>query len=155
MKKKILGIAVAITMLFAIVALAGCNGGREFRQVEFDGTIVTGHPEEPLLIRSREQLSAILDEYGIVWTSGLQRYDNHFFDENALILYFFGASGDRAPTFSVESIKTVGDDTVKLILNRNELTAGLAFFPINIVVEVERSIIGNATSIEVEVKIPS
>ncbi len=152
MIKKLFILLVTLMMCSGLIACANSA----YRQGDFGGTFVYASASiEPVLITKQNELIYIFSEYDIVWDNGLaiwQRYDNKFFEKNALILYFFGVSGDEEPDITIDKIE-IDDDLIQVSLIQHGLTEGLMYFQKNMVIEINKNIIGQSTNVKVDLKI--
>jgi hypothetical protein len=146
MIKKIMALVVLCTVLIMCLGFFSDFGGTfENKGISIEPTLITEHTE----------LISVFKEHDIVWKKGIpiwDRYDSNFFEKKALILYFFGVSGDVDPRITLDKIQ-IDDEVIKVSLFQHGMTAGLAYFPKYLVIEISKSYIGELTKVLVDIEI--
>lgn len=87
MIKKIVCLGALVIVAFSII---GCTNGKKINFEVEEGFYTqnsSDHPGMLELVKSEEELELLCDEYGLINES--QKYDDEFFNENALVLYLF------------------------------------------------------------------
>lgn len=159
-------LAIVLVVLFSLVGLTACNNDEEeepvgnqisFEEGVFGGVFdgLNGDEEFSAIIRNQQELASYFDDYEINWqnyTPIWERYDNNFFESDALLLHFFWATSTDL-SFSIDNIRIDGNK-LKMFLVGNyygdTLNDAVQFVPI--VTEVAQGDIDNATKLIVDIQ---
>ncbi|MCK9166708.1 MAG: hypothetical protein RBS76_04770 [Acholeplasmatales bacterium] len=171
--KKVRIIFIFITILFGIFTLTACafdgslidhkinsipkNNLIEFKKVVFEETFIEVGSELPMpvIVQSQEMLITFFSENDILWESDTDiwnSYDTDYFENKALVFYFFGVSGTQEPFYSIDFVQVI-DGELKLFLTQHGSSVGRAYFKIIIAVEISKSYIVDVVSVNANIRI--
>ena len=151
-------IFIVIFCAFTLVSLTlGCDATKpkpEREEINFrvgtSGIFSGSTSYGTLLINNHSQLKENYEGQSIQWVDDIpiwERYCSDFFNENALVMYTFGDSGDNAPEYEVERLVKEGK-TLTVYIIQHGMTQGLMYFSITILIEVNKYDVLNVQNIE-------
>ena len=148
MSKKIVCIGVALLMCLGLFSACGKNDDEIDFAIGYQG--VGFGQDRKSVIKTFEEWDVLRPDHAMI--TELDKYNEAFFANKALILYTFGASGDYAPEFSVKKL-VLTNGTLTINLTQDEMTSGLAYFSITILIEISQKDVSNVANIETNVTI--
>lgn len=129
----------------------------EFNKVAFEETFIEVGSELPIpvIVKSQKMLITFFSENDIVWegdTDIWASYDIDFFENNALVFYFFGVSGTHEPFYSIDFVQVI-DGELKLFFTQHGSSDGRAYFQIILAIEISKRYVIDVVSINADIRI--
>ena len=153
---------ILIIVLFSLII--SCNSTKEKndnepKEIKFTigtaGIFCGSTSYGTLLINNHTLLKETFEDQSIQWEDGVpiwDRYSDDFFDQNALVMYTFGGSGDNVPEFEVERLVKEGN-TLTIYIIQHGMTEGLMYYTVTILIEVNKFNMVNVENIETNTKL--